>query len=54
MEFIELLTPLKLIYPTVMMYHRFLLRDFLKPQGVKEYAVAYLVTYTPVHCFISC
>ena len=40
MESVELLTPLKSIYPTVMAYHRFLLRDFLKLQGTKVYAVA--------------
>lgn len=40
MESIELLTPLKSIYPTVIAYHRFLLRDFLKLWGAKEYAVA--------------
>lgn len=40
MESIELLTPLKSIYPTVMEYHRFLLRDFFKLRGAKEYAVA--------------
>lgn len=40
MEAIELPIPLKSIYLPAMAYHRFFKRDFLKPQGVKEYTVA--------------